>query len=47
MTSTGRLDGFGTDVLLKLAAERSRLMPTKSAIERTRQSLYQKRHCDG
>ena len=39
MTSTGRLDGIDPDVLSKLAAERPRLMATKSAIARTRQSL--------
>jgi hypothetical protein len=41
MTSTGRLDGVGHDVFSRLAAKRPRLMATKSAIERTRQSLYQ------
>jgi hypothetical protein len=40
MTSTGRLDGVGLDVLSRLAKERPRLMATKSAIERTREALY-------
>jgi hypothetical protein len=35
MTSTGRLEDIGPDVLSKLAVERPRLMATKSAIERT------------
>src|SRR5262245_27815432 len=39
MNSTGRLDGIGPDVFSKLAAERPRLMATKSAIARTRQSF--------
>jgi hypothetical protein len=38
---TRRFDDIGRDVLAGLAAERPRLMATKSAIERTRQSLYQ------
>jgi hypothetical protein len=41
MTSTGRPDRAGPDMLSGLAAERPRLMATKSAIERTRQLLYQ------
>src|SRR5689334_4877488 len=41
MTATGSLDRVGHDVLSRLPAERPRLMATKSAIERTRQSLYQ------
>jgi hypothetical protein len=41
MTSTGRLDRVGPDMLSGLATERPRLMATKSAIERTRLSLYQ------
>jgi hypothetical protein len=41
MTSTGRPDRAGPDMLTELAAERPRLMATKSAIERTRQSLDQ------
>jgi hypothetical protein len=41
MTSTGRRDDTSPDVLSKLVAERPRLMATKSAIERTRQSLHQ------
>ena len=36
MTSTGRLDGIGPDVLSKLAAEQPRLMATKSAINSAR-----------
>jgi hypothetical protein len=40
MTSN-RLDGIDPDVLSRVAAERPRLMATKSAIERTRQSLHQ------
>jgi Heparinase II/III-like protein/Domain of unknown function (DUF4962) len=40
MTSTGRLDRVGPDMLSQLAAERPRLMATKSAIERARQVLY-------
>jgi hypothetical protein len=39
MTSTGSPDRVGPDMLTKIAAERPRLMATKSAIERTRQSL--------
>jgi hypothetical protein len=41
MTSTGRLEDIRPDVLSELAVERPRLMATKSAIERTRQSLHQ------
>jgi hypothetical protein len=41
MISTGRLDRVGRDMLLELAAERPRLMATKSAVERTRQLFYQ------
>jgi len=36
-----RLDGTDPDVLSRVAAERPRLMATKSAIERTRRSLHQ------
>jgi len=36
-----RLDGIDPDVLSRVAAARPRLMATKSAIERTRQSLHQ------
>jgi hypothetical protein len=41
MISTGRLDRIGPDVLSTLAAQRPRLMATRSAIELTRQSLHQ------
>ena len=41
MTPTSRLDDIGPGVFSTLAAERPRLMATKSAIERTRQSLHQ------
>jgi len=41
MTVTGRPDRAGPDLPTELADERPRLMATKSAIERTRQSLYQ------
>jgi len=40
MTSTGRLHHVGSEMLSELAAERPRLMATKSATERTRQSLH-------
>lgn len=41
MTATGRLDRVDPYMLSKLTAERPRLMATKSAIARTRQSLDQ------